>query len=217
MRSVRRIVCTRMRESGSCENRRYYYLDDIEQRVIGGLCAHLGTREAIMYFVDVYNAERKNASTSARTQTADAQRKLAAAERELRRAIDGMIRGTISEAEGDQVIPELRRQRDKLAAELEAIAKPPKVVQLHAPSVDAYLAAIDKLADYANSHLVAHDDEVAQCLRKFLDSVTVMPAGRGDRPEIRLAGGLASLLPPDGRLPGTMVAGAGLEPATSGL
>ena len=45
----------------------------------------------------------------------------------------------------------------------------------------------------------------------------LMPAGRGEQPEIRLAGGLASLLPPNRRLPGTMVAGAGIEPATYGL
>jgi len=212
-----RIVCTRMRESDSCENRRYYYLDEIERRVIAGLRAHLGTREAVTYFVCVYNAERKEAFTSAKAHTVDAQRKLAAAERDLRRAIDAMVRGTISEAEGDQVIPELRRQRDKLAAGLEAIAKPPRLVELHPPSVDAYLEAIDKLSEYANGRLAAEDDELAQCLRKFLDAVTVFPAARGEQPEIRLAGGLASLLPPDRRLPGAMVAGAGLEPATSGL
>lgn len=215
-----RIVCTKMRGSGTCENRRYYYLDEIEKRVVDGLRTKLGTREAIAYFVDVYNAERDRAYKAARRQSADLARKLAGAEGELKRAIDGMIRGTISEEEGDRVIPELRRQRDAARSEVERAAKPPKVVQLHPPSVDRYLQAIEQLAAYANGHLVGGDNDVAQALRKFIDSVTVMPAAAGELPEIRVAGGLASLLPVENRhfgVPGQMVAGAGIEPATYGL
>jgi hypothetical protein len=86
--------------------------------------------------------------------------------------------------------------------------------------VEQYLQAAEKLAAYANGHLVAGDGDVAQALRKFIDTVTVMPAGAGECPEIRVAGGLASLLPPENRcsgLPGEAVAGAGIEPATYGL
>jgi hypothetical protein len=48
----------------------------------------------------------------------------------------------------------------------------------------------------------------------------VIPARAGEEPEIKVAGGLASLLPPESRrsgLPGAVVAGAGIEPATYGL
>ena len=150
-----------MHESGTCENRRYYYLDAIERRVINGLRAKFGTREAIAYFLDVYNAERKRASKAARRQSVDLERKLAGAERDLKRAIDGMIRGTISETEADQVIPELRRQRDRVKAALASATKPPKVVELHPPSVDEYLRAIERLVDYTNDHLANGDDELA--------------------------------------------------------
>jgi site-specific DNA recombinase len=174
----------------------------------------------ITYFVEVYNAERKRASKAARRQSVDLERKLALAERDLKRAIDGMIRGTISEADGDQIIPELRRQRDRVKVALESAAKPPKVIELHPPSVDEYLRAIERLADYTNGRLAKSDDELAQSLRRFIDSVTVMPARSGEEPEIRVAGGLASLLPLESRrsgLPGEAVAGAGIEPATYGL
>ncbi len=215
-----RIVCTKLHESGTCENRRYYYLDDIERRVIDGLRKNLGTREAISYFVELYNAKRRKASTINRTQSAELGRRLAAAERELKRAIDALIRGTISEAEADKVIPELRRRRDRLAAETDAIAKPAKVVKLHPPSVDEYLEAIETLSAFANRLISEKNDRMSECLRKFIDSVMVMPAARGELPEVRLAGGLASLLPPQSRhsvLPGAVVAGAGIEPATYGL
>jgi len=94
------------------------------------------------------------------------------------------------------------------------------VMELHPPSVDEYLRAIERLADYENGHLAKSDDELAQSLRRFIDCVTVMPAGSGEEPEIKVAGGLASLLPADSRrsgLPGEAVAGAGIEPATYGL
>jgi site-specific DNA recombinase len=206
-----RIVCTKTHEAGTCENRRYYYLEEIERRVIDGLRDNLGTREAITYFVDLYNAKRRKASATARIRSADLERKLAASERELKRAIDGMIRGTISEAEADQVIPELRRRRDRLAAEMDSVAKPPKVMKLHPPSVDEYLEAIEALSAFANGLISEKNDRMSECLRKFIDSVTVMPAARGEKPEVRLAGALASLLPPASRhsvLPGAVVAGA---------
>ena len=94
------------------------------------------------------------------------------------------------------------------------------MVELHPPSVDEYLRAIERLADYANGHLAKSDDEVAQSLRRLIDSITVMPAGASEEPEIRIAGGLASLLPPELRrsgLPGEAVAGARIELATYGL
>lgn len=52
-----------MREARACENRRVYYLDQIERVVIGGLREELGTREAIDYFVRCYNEERRRAAT----------------------------------------------------------------------------------------------------------------------------------------------------------
>jgi hypothetical protein len=103
---------------------------------------------------------------------------------------------------------------------MESIAKPPKVVKLHPPSVDEYLEAIETLSAFANGLILEKNDQMSECLRKFIDSVTVIPAGRGEAPEVRLAGGLASLLPPESRrsaLPGAVVAGAGIEPATYGL
>jgi hypothetical protein len=103
-------------------------MTDFRSPAIDGLRSKFGTREAIVYFVDVYNAERKRASKAGRRQSIDLERKLGLAERDLKRAIEAMIRGTISEAEGDQIIPELRRQRDRVKAALESADKPPKVI-----------------------------------------------------------------------------------------
>ena len=57
-----RIVCTRMIESGTCGNRDRFHLDDIECIVIEGLRAELATADAIAYFVERYNAERRRSA-----------------------------------------------------------------------------------------------------------------------------------------------------------
>jgi hypothetical protein len=54
--------------------------------------------------------------------------------------------------------------RDRVKATLASAAKPPKVVELHPPSVDEYLRATERLADYANGHLANSDDELAHRL-----------------------------------------------------
>jgi site-specific DNA recombinase len=48
-----------MKESATCGNRRTYYLDQIERIMVDGLRAELGTREAVAYYVECYNAERR--------------------------------------------------------------------------------------------------------------------------------------------------------------
>jgi site-specific DNA recombinase len=216
-----RIVCTQMREAGSCAHRRSYYLDDIERRVVTGLRAQLGTREAVAYFVAVFNEERRKLSTAARDGRSKVEHDFAMAERELERAISGLVRGTLTETEADRVIPGLRARLDRIADEL-AAAEQPNVVTLHPAAVDAYLRDIARLDELANADLLAGRAEVATAIRNLITTVTIMPAPTGQSPEIKLCGTLSSLLPPSiaarwDRMPGQVVAGAGFEPATSGL
>jgi site-specific DNA recombinase len=45
-----RIICTRSKESGTCNNRRAFYMDQIERRIATGLRSRLGSSEAITEF-----------------------------------------------------------------------------------------------------------------------------------------------------------------------
>jgi hypothetical protein len=53
-----RIICTKARESGVCEVRTPFYLDTIEQAVVGGLRNRLTDRGALELYIRVYNEER---------------------------------------------------------------------------------------------------------------------------------------------------------------
>jgi site-specific DNA recombinase len=113
-----RIVCTRMIESKTCDNRRRYYLDEIERMVIGGLRGELGTREAVAYYVRCYNEERRRASAGEANAQLELQGKLVTIDQQIARAVQAVIEDRITRDEADVHLPGLRARRAELVAQL---------------------------------------------------------------------------------------------------
>lgn len=216
-----RIRCTTAAESGSCGNRRSYYLDQVEQAVVGGLRERMADREAIALYVRVYNEERQRLAASTVANRAQIEKRLAAAEREHERVYRAYVKGLIEEDALERELPPLKAERERLRAELAAAEEPPKVVALHPATVARYLAAIERLeATIADGE--EHGGEAKAALRDLIRSVTIHPAPAGEQPAIDVLGELTSLIGGD-HFPtakasgGRVVAGEGLEPPTRGL
>lgn len=217
----RRMYCGRRKEGGRCANGKTYKLKPIEQRVVTALKAQLADPRAIERYIATYREERKRLAKENAGKRGALERALAQAEREIDRIVDGIARGTISDEEARKRLPEPRRRRDAARAELAALAPMPRVVELHPAAVARYLAAIDDLAATLSRRMVEGDDEVASALRELISAVVIHPAGK-DEPKIEVTGRLAKLtgapdLFPQQTLWPTVVAGAGIEPATYGL
>ncbi|MFC5423007.1 recombinase family protein [Bosea eneae] len=216
-----RIRCTTAAESGSCGNRRSYYLDQVEQAVVGGLRERMADREAIALYIRVYNEERQRLAAETVANRAQIERDLAAAEREHERVYRAYVKGLIEEEALERELPPLKAERDRLRAELAAAEEPPKVVALHPATVARYLAAIERLeATIADGE--AQGGEAKAALRELIRTVTIHPAPAGEQPAIDVLGELTSLIGGDHSLSakasgGRMVAGEGLEPPTRGL
>jgi site-specific DNA recombinase len=189
-----RIVCTRMIESKTCDNRRRYYLDEIERIVVGGLRAELGTREAVAYFVRCYSVERRRASASGTSARRELQDQLATVDRRIALAVAAVIEERITREEADIHLPALRARRAELAAQLAAIDEPPAAINLQPAAVDSYLRDLDRLEDVINADLAEGDDGAAKSIRSLVDTVTIMPAERGSPPGVIVRGRLESLL-----------------------
>jgi site-specific DNA recombinase len=189
-----RIVCTQMREAGSCSHRRNYYLDEIERMVIGGLREELGTREAVAYFVRCYNDERRRASTDTVGRRRALETEVAIVDRKIERAVAAIIQGRITEEEASVHLPPLRQRRAELAVELAAIGAPPIVIALRPAAVDSYLRDLEHLDEVINADLAAGDDGAARSIRSMIDTVTVMPTPAGSVPGIIVRGGLGRLV-----------------------
>lgn len=193
-RKGRRIICSMVRETGRCSNRRGYYLDTIEQCVVDGLKEKLGTPAAIAHYLKVYNEERRRTSGDAIATHNQLTRDLVAAQLELDRLIDLTAKGVVTEAEATERLPQLRTSRDRLQAQLAAAAEPPRVIALHPTSIKRYLEDLDRLAGVIGDDLDHGDEGIARELRKLVESVTILPAPAGKPPQVRVRGRLESLL-----------------------
>lgn len=91
----RRGMRTRARESGSCQNKRFVYLDVIEEAVISGLIDQLMHPDIIAEAVREYHAEmRRLQGERARSRSGD-ERKLAELQRSIERLVDLAASGTV--------------------------------------------------------------------------------------------------------------------------
>jgi site-specific DNA recombinase len=140
-----RIQCSTYKESGSCINGRRVYLDDIEALAIKGLRQHLAHPVVITEFVDSYNAERKRLKKEAGTERTRVERRLGEIEREIKRIVDFIVKGTATDA----LIPrmnELEAERKTLTARLETAKEADNVIALHPQALTRYKRAVVELA-----------------------------------------------------------------------
>ena len=67
-----RIHCSTMKETGTCSNRKIFYMDEIEKSVLAGLQSHLKAPHFLKEFVTAYLEERRRLAsekTKRRSQT----------------------------------------------------------------------------------------------------------------------------------------------------
>jgi site-specific DNA recombinase len=189
-----RIVCSQMREAGRCDNRRAYYLDDIEHIVVGGLRDQLGTREAIEYFIERCNEERRNAAADGGDRRQVLEAKIEALDRQISRAVAAIIAGRITDEEAAAHLPGLRQQRATLAGELAALSNAMRDAKPQPTAVDAYLRDLAQLEASINAKIVAGVDDAARTIRSLIETVTIEPTPTGTIPGIVVKGRLSSLL-----------------------
>ena len=218
----KRVRCTRAAESGTCPNPRTFYLDTIEAAVLGALRGELRHPDVIAEFVRTYHEERKRLASESGAQHAAAGRRLGEVRREIDRIVDGVAKGVLDPAIFGPRASELNAERKAVEDEL-AAAGPAPVVTLHPGALKSYEAMVARLQQSIATGVSAGNREYADALRDLVETVTVRPGPEPGRVEVTIEGRLAALLGdeafPNGRrgVAGLLVAGAGLEPATSGL
>jgi site-specific DNA recombinase len=187
-----RIICTAARV-GACSNRRPYRLDKIEELTVAGLKERMRDKDALTYYVKVYNAERQRLAADRIRGRARLEARLVAAQGELDRFIKASIKGRYSDEEADRELPLLRAARDRLRAELAGTDEPPKIVSLHPAALDRYRAAIDRL-DAALREGAIGGEEARQALRDMVSTVTVHPPTADNTIHIEVEGHLSHLI-----------------------
>lgn len=227
-----RLQCSAYRESGSCDNGRRIYLDDIEALAIKGLRQHLAHPEVITEFVDAYNVERKRLKKEATTERVRLERRLGEIGRELKRIVDCIVVKGMPPEQFVARMQELEAEKAKVMAGLESAKESDNVIALHPKALDRYKGAVLELAD----HLKRGTPMEFATIRELVTAIIVhaspsRPGGAGTKANaeddrsvrIDIKGRLAALCGNPGLFPnmamsgGLLVAGEGLEPPTPGL
>lgn len=168
-----RIVCSAHRESRSCSNPKTFYLDTVERLVLDTLAQELKHPNLIAAYIEEYVAERQRLVREIIKNRQQYERELARVQREIKRHQTGYVKGYLTDADMDAVMPGLRAEEAKLKEALAAQPEVPNTVVLHPQALKAFEKRITSLRDAVNRSLSTGEMEAAKVLRELIQTVTV--------------------------------------------
>jgi hypothetical protein len=189
-----RLRCSKALESGTCPKPRTFYADVVETAVLSGLRRELRTPAVIAEYVKAYVEERRRLASRVAKDRSAIERRLAAAQTALDRAVKALIHETISEEEAERAIAETRAERDKLKAELAAAPAGKDTVALHPAALERYEQQVEHLKEALQAGIAVGDTEGAEAIRDLVHAVTVRPGDRAGNVEVDITGRLSALL-----------------------
>ena len=211
--------CSRMIETGLCDNRRTVGVDLIEDQVIHGIEKHLAAPELIAEYVREYHRAWTGLRDSTTQRRTNLIKRLTKLNPEIKRAVAAIMENPRSKAVKDQ-LRELEDKRDEIEDALSNV-EPPPVVELHPNVGEIYRNKVQEL----RAGLDAADDDnradAYRAIRELVEKIVIHTSGAYQPVEIEIHGQLATLLrAPNERTirepqsMGVMVAGVGFEPTT---
>ncbi len=215
-RSGQRIQCSTVRESGTCGNKRRYYLERIEALVMNRLRVQFADTSIIEAYVSAYQEEQKKARSTALRDRAAATRALEEAKAEITEIIRMMSKGLVDDDEGTALLAPLRLRRDQQKAILDTVEEPTNVIEIQPKAVTRFRENIEKLSQILAEEQGDPPPELIAPFRHVVAAVVVQPTENGQPYEINLKGYLSSLIG-SGLSVIKLVAEEGFEPPTQGL
>jgi site-specific DNA recombinase len=215
-----RYGCAAHRSKGTCTNALLIGRQELEDRVLSGLKERLMAPDLVASFIDAFNTEMRNLTTSAERESLAVKRTLADVERKLAaivRAIeDGGYNSTLKAR-----LTALEQEKAQAEIRLRT-GRPAPVLRLHTKLPELYRSKIERLAEA----LTAPDTvaEAAEIMRGLIDRIVLTPEGDVLRAELhgdlavlaRFAQGKEDRVEStgDSALRLSVVAGVGFEPTT---
>ena len=215
-----RIGCTRHMQSRTCPAPRTWYLDQVEEHVIGLLRTELDQPDLLRLYVHEYNKARAEFAAGQTRRRAGLQRIINHLDAEVGRLLTFVAKGIGDTdrlaAEYDAKCRDLAEARAELAMEPAPISD----VALHPLAMAGYRQDLAQLAPLMGADTSGGSNGYAAALRNLIETVTVGETTIGQM-EITISGRLRALVDAPAmvrRLSGdAVVAEEGFEPPTQGL
>jgi site-specific DNA recombinase len=189
-----RLRCSKALESGTCPDPRTFYADVVEAAVLSGLRREMHAPAVVAEYAKAYVEERRRLASRVTKDRAAIERRLAAAQRDLDRAVKALVKGIVSEDEAERAIASTRAERDKLTAELAAAPMAEDAVALHPAALDRYGRQLERLQEALAAGIAAGDNQGAEAIRDLVEAVTVRPGERAGSVAVEITGRLSVLL-----------------------
>lgn len=168
-----RLQCSAVKESGTCSNTRRVYRDDVEAAVLDGLAEKLIAPEWFELYISEYLAERKRLMAGATASRARLERRAGEIRRELARAVEAILKGTIDHATMAEPIRRLEQEKEAVDAELATLNETAPAIAIHPAAVAQYRRDVNALQALLAADGEAESDEVIARVRRLVESVTV--------------------------------------------
>jgi DNA invertase Pin-like site-specific DNA recombinase len=185
------LVCTRMRETGLCENRRTVAREAIEALVLKGIEENLAAPELIAEYVREYHRMSRELHSSTAHRRRDLEKRLGNVNGAISKAVDALLGEAPSRALRERLAA-LEAERDQIEADIAEVVPP--AVEFHANAANAYR---DKVRNLKKALAESDEDSRAaahEAIREIVEKVVVHPRGRYKPVQIEIYGQLAALL-----------------------
>ncbi len=190
-----RFQCSRHKESGDCPDPRSYYIEDIEQRVLGLLRTELQEPDVIRVFLETYEAEMKRLRSSMTSRRTSLESDLAKAIERATRLNKLLMDGHVDPVRTQPELQSALKLENELKERLAALASP-SVVVLHPSARHRYLTAIARLHETLGSD---GETEAAKVVREVVETIVLHPSGASRNrhthpPRIEIVGRMEALI-----------------------
>lgn len=212
-----RLMCSRRKETGLCDNALGVPRSVVEDRVLKGIEAHLADPDLVAAYVTEYHRMTRELNSKAAGQIRGIEKRLSTVNTAIGRLVDAIVGGSGSRALQDRLAA-LEAERDEIEREKRAVGAEP--VEFHPNAANAYRLKIKSLKKW----LAGVGDEARQAafagIREIVEKVVIHPRRPGEPVGIEIYGQLAAILRLSDTVTaaveaqGALVAGIGFEPMT---
>jgi site-specific DNA recombinase len=211
------LLCTRMKETGLCDNRRTVSRLAIEDLVLTGIEENLASPALIAEYVREYHKTSRELHGSTAHRRRDLEKRLGNINGSIAKAVDALLGDNPSRAVRERLAA-LEAERDEIEAAIADVVPP--TVEFHPNVANAFR---DKVRDLKKALAESDGDNRAaahEAIREIVEKVVIHPQGPYKPVEIEIYGQLAALLRISERAAeplksrGVLVAGTGFEPMT---
>ncbi|WP_316397171.1 recombinase family protein [Bradyrhizobium sp. 33ap4] len=205
------LLCSRMKETGLCDNKRMVPRATVEAIVLEGIEEKLAAPEVIAEYVREYHRITRELHGTSAHRRRDLEKRLGNVNGAITKAVDAILAEAPSRALRDRLTA-LEAERDQLEAEIANIVPP--TVEFHPNAANAYR---DKVRDLKQTLASADEDSrlaAHEAIREIVEKIVIHPRERYKPVEIEIYRQLAALLRISERAAGPQESGGVLVAGT---